>query len=134
VHCEKLFVEVESWCVLLGDLSQIVSIHVHYLRHALLTLNDDISGLDGDLDPLGDFEQFLGVAIPNVSPYPSISRSDAMRAGGGIVGGYGLGRCRGDSRNAATAQSLRWIDVHVLHLEGCCGLVVSTEDSLWWEF
>jgi len=32
-----------------------------------LTLNDDIPGLDGDLDPLGDLEQFLGVAINPLS-------------------------------------------------------------------
>lgn len=32
-----------------------------------LTLDDDIPGLNGDLDPLGDFEQFLGVAIAQLS-------------------------------------------------------------------
>jgi hypothetical protein len=32
-----------------------------------LTLNDDIPGLDGDLDPLGDLEQFLGVAVVPLS-------------------------------------------------------------------
>lgn len=32
-----------------------------------LTLNDDIPGLDGDLDSLGDIELFLGVAIAELS-------------------------------------------------------------------
>jgi hypothetical protein len=31
------------------------------------TLNDDVPGLDGDLDPLGDLEQFLGVAVAQLS-------------------------------------------------------------------
>jgi hypothetical protein len=44
------------------------------LRRGQLTLNDDIPGLNGDLDPLGDLEQFLGVAVPHVSPCSSISR------------------------------------------------------------
>jgi hypothetical protein len=30
-------------------------------------LDDDIPGLDGDLDPLGDFEQFLRVAVVRLS-------------------------------------------------------------------
>jgi hypothetical protein len=30
-------------------------------------LDDDIPGLDGDLDPLGDFEQFLRVAVKRLS-------------------------------------------------------------------
>ena len=32
-----------------------------------LTLNNDIPGLDGDLDPLGDLEKFLGVAVAQLS-------------------------------------------------------------------
>ena len=36
------------------------------LRYAL-TLNNDVPGLDSDLDPLGDLEQFLGMAVKNLS-------------------------------------------------------------------
>jgi hypothetical protein len=49
-----------------------LAMHVcHQMRRCPLTLNDDIPGLDGDLDPLGDFKQFLGVTVPNVSPSSS---------------------------------------------------------------
>jgi hypothetical protein len=52
------------------------------VRTIPLTLDDDIPGLDGDLDPLGDVEQFLGVAVPNVSQSSPMSRIAAVRAGG----------------------------------------------------
>jgi hypothetical protein len=32
-----------------------------------LTLDNDIPSLDGDLDPLGDFKKFLGVAVAQLS-------------------------------------------------------------------
>ena len=32
-----------------------------------LTLNDNVPGLDGDLDPLGDFKKFLRVAVTRLS-------------------------------------------------------------------
>lgn len=47
-----------------------VSIEILHPYNCRLTLNDDVPGLDGDLDPLGDLEQFLGVAISLVSPSP----------------------------------------------------------------
>jgi hypothetical protein len=48
----------------------VLAINSTISAHCPLTLNDDIPGLDGDLDPLGDLEQFLGVAVPYVSPCP----------------------------------------------------------------
>lgn len=60
-------------CALRGDLQKVSHRSCVHLRNCPLTLNDDIPGLDGDLDPLGDVEQFLGVAVPIVSPCPSKS-------------------------------------------------------------
>jgi hypothetical protein len=37
------------------------------LHNCALTLNNDVPGLDGDLDPLGDVEQFLRVAVAQLS-------------------------------------------------------------------
>lgn len=49
---------------LLGDLrKQNVSEQCAKFQNKSLTLDDDIPGLNGDLDPLGDVEQFLRVAI-----------------------------------------------------------------------
>jgi hypothetical protein len=43
--------------------ARVIVSHPAYAR----ALNDDIPGLDGDLDPLGDFEQFLRVAAARLS-------------------------------------------------------------------
>ena len=43
------------------------------------TLNDNVPGLDGDLDPLGDLEQFLGVAVAQLSVLFVPSQSFALR-------------------------------------------------------
>jgi len=42
-----------------------------WLNDLPLTFNDHISGLDGDLDSLGDFEQFLGMAARNCQLWPA---------------------------------------------------------------
>jgi hypothetical protein len=101
-----------------------MSLPICFLRKCPRTLNDDIPGLDGDLDPLGDVEQFLGVAVPNVSPYSSKSliRVRCGQADFGRVCGACFRECA--SWEAATEQSPSWIDVHVLHLGMCCGLVL----------
>lgn len=52
---------------LLGDLRSKVSQNYFPSPGILLTLNNDIPGLDGDLDPLRDLEKFLGVAVAQLS-------------------------------------------------------------------
>jgi hypothetical protein len=101
------------------------------LRNCPLTLYDDISGLDGDLDPLGDVKQFLGVAVPlSASVHAILNLCDAgrrMRRFGGwseVSSIFVVRLC--DMRSQA------WADVHVLHLEVGCGLAVSIEDALSW--
>jgi hypothetical protein len=95
-----------------------------FLRKSPRTLNDDIPGLDGDLDPLGDVEQFLGVAVPNVSPCSakSLIRVRCGQADFGRVCDACFRGC--NAWEAATEQSLSWTNVHVLHLGMCCGLVL----------
>lgn len=65
MDCKKRFVVCPA-CVRLtrGPAKLLVSSSTSILRNCPLTLYDDISGLDGDLDPLGDVKQFLGVAVP----------------------------------------------------------------------
>lgn len=41
--------------------------HLRMCRKRTPTLNDNVPGLDGDLDPLGDLEQFLRVAVAQLS-------------------------------------------------------------------
>jgi len=64
---------------ILEDLACDVSIYPssNPLHLLALTLNDDIPGLNRDLDPLGDLEQFLGVAVaqllahaPTIGQFP----------------------------------------------------------------
>ena len=50
--------------------------------HRLLTLNYDIPGLDVDLDPLGDLEQFLGVAVVPMSAHVHLVLQMLRAAGG----------------------------------------------------
>jgi hypothetical protein len=52
------------------------------LRKCPLTLDNDIPGLDGDLDPLGDLEQFLGVAVPTSAHVHPNLELFAVRVGG----------------------------------------------------
>jgi hypothetical protein len=40
---------------------------LQFLMRCALTLNDNVPGLDGDLDPLGDCEKFLRVAVALLS-------------------------------------------------------------------
>jgi hypothetical protein len=65
------FVGLGAVC-LLGDLWHEMSVvGLKIEQNSLqLTLNDHIAGLDGDLDPLGDFEQFLGMAARNCQLWP----------------------------------------------------------------
>lgn len=99
-----------------------------FLYLVALTLNDDIPGLDGDLDPLGDLEQFLGVAVAQLLAHvQAIGQSRYVRA-----------VCVWDKLRSSSCERY-WcaiwrlecrdleVDVHVLHLEGCCGLALSTE-------
>lgn len=44
-----------------------MSVMFKYLFYAKLTLNDHITGLDGDLDALGNLEQFLRMAMAQLS-------------------------------------------------------------------
>lgn len=54
----------------LGDLSCFVSLLPQSKsRLCALTLNNDVTGLDGDLDPRRDLEQFLGVAVAQLSAH-----------------------------------------------------------------
>jgi hypothetical protein len=88
-----------------------------------LTLNDDIPGLDGDLDPLGDFEQFLGVAVAQLSVKFGIRHfASQIAPGSRWVLWPGEKKCKtiGGLGNA------NWTGrVHVLHLEG--GLLLWVE-------
>jgi hypothetical protein len=93
------------------------------------TLNDNVPGLDGDLDPRGDIKQFLGVAVAHLSVQFSTSSwlCDAL-----CQGSLGL---RPDfefreNKNGAARRfdgADRVVNVHVLHLGGCCWLAMSTE-------
>ena len=86
-------------------------------------LNDDIPGLDGDLDPLGDFEQFLRVAVERLSvQFVQFEFCDALvRARFDYVQEPGFEKL---CANRRIERCGREIDIHVLHLEGCCWLAI----------
>lgn len=86
--------------------------------HCRLTLNDNVPGLDGDLDPLGDFEQFLGVAVVPMLAHVQIffQCCDAGRPSAAIVRGW-IGECS-IGCDAAAEEFESQVDVHVLHLGG----------------
>lgn len=66
---------------ILGDLIGHVSLIIHgFICNCALTLNDNVPGLDGDLDPLGDLEQFLGVAMVQLSAKVLILRDSVSCA------------------------------------------------------
>jgi hypothetical protein len=120
--CEADRQVTERLCELALGYVRIVSTQSSRLPYAG-ALDDDVPGLDGDLDSLRNLERFLGVAallsakvlgilmfcvfcdwdpIMEASIDPWERENCAMRRVG--------------NRN-------RRVDVHVLHLEGCCGLV-----------
>ena len=53
----------ESCASYSGTCHKLLVVNSNYSAHSSLTLDNDIPGLDGDLDPLGDLEQFLRVAV-----------------------------------------------------------------------
>jgi hypothetical protein len=89
-----------------------------------LTLNDYVPGLDGDLDPLGNFESLLRVAVVRLLAEVLAVRCFATCA-------IGLGRGASieqfEGENCAVRRfgsRVPGANVHVLHLDGCCELVV----------
>jgi hypothetical protein len=61
-------VELDLDEVLLGVGEGDSQVTERLLESATGTLNDNVPGLDGDLDPLGDLEQFLRVAVAKCQP------------------------------------------------------------------
>jgi len=86
------------------------------------TLNDNVPGLDGDLDPLGDLEQFLGVAVAQLS-VPIVHLQCVGARAAQITAKRPIRVC--EIRAAQRFGGAAWMaDVHVLHLGGCCGLAM----------
>jgi hypothetical protein len=114
-----------------GPANHVSSISRNSDRNCQLTLNGNVPGLNVDLDPLGDLEQFLGVAVAQLSaqvlhvPCPKRPLGMCVTQGKGVCG------VDFERRERAIVRFECRIgvnNVHVLHLEGCCGLAVSTED------
>lgn len=108
----------------LGDLRCFISsARPKYFAWCALTLDNNVPGLDADLDPLGDFKQFLGVAVAHLSANVHPPWCFAINAAACIFQNARRHTKRDESRGMHRfGRRERMVNVHVLHLGGCCGL------------